>query len=235
MIILFLQIINIESQKIIGNYESNELKDTILKNEIENKSKELISQIKLENNSVKKHISLKSFSNVSLEIYYLLTNSNILYLSFNKFPSDNSLEFKDNYIFELLENIDSQNIIKFVDENNKLTNVGQQNLRMCIDKYYNALNYNAREIFVKNNSENKINKIYNEQRSEEEDERNETHNNIKDINEIEENSLNVRNTPEEIIDKNLQKKMKEEEERNKVITFFSVTSLLIMIIYILVK
>ena len=99
MIILFLQIINIESQEIIGNFESNELKDSILKNEIENKSKEIISQIKLDNKSVKKHISIKSFSNVSLEIYYLLANSNILYLSFNKFPSDNSVVFKDNYIY----------------------------------------------------------------------------------------------------------------------------------------
>ena len=50
MSILYLQIICLDSQDIIGSYVSNELeKNKALKKEIDNKSNELIPKIKTEN------------------------------------------------------------------------------------------------------------------------------------------------------------------------------------------
>ena len=59
MSILFLQIVDLEDKEIIGTYENNVLNNSSLKNEIESKSKELISQIKSESISVKKNINFK--------------------------------------------------------------------------------------------------------------------------------------------------------------------------------
>ena len=236
MSILYLQIIGLDSQDIIGSYISNELeKNKTLKKEIDNKSNELIPKIKTENKSKKKHINLKNDSNNSIEIFYLVTDTNILYLSFILLDSESLNTFKDNYIYELLEDIDFQNIKKFVDKNNKLENVGQQNLRICIDKYYNTYKYNkSKNNFEENKSLIKRNKNENKLNDEKENEKNENNDILQDINEneIEDTSMDVQDSSEK--EKDLEKK-KKEIERNKVIIYFATTSFLTLIIYILVK
>ena len=173
MSVLYLQIICLDSQNIIGSYISNELeKNKTLKKEIDNKSNELIPKIKTENKSKKNHINLKNDSNNSIEIFYLVTNTNILYLSFILLDSKSLKTFKDNYVYELLEDIDFQNIKKFVDKNNKLENVSQQNLRICIDKYHNTYKYNkSKNNFKKNKSLIKRNKNENKLNDEKENEK----------------------------------------------------------------
>ena len=108
MSLLYLEIINLETQFSIGTYEIPELNNTPLKNEIESKSKELISQIKPENRSVKKKLNFKNDPNKTIDIYYLSTNDGILYLSFIELSSSNMKTFKENFIYELLENIESK-------------------------------------------------------------------------------------------------------------------------------
>ena len=115
MSILYLQIINLETQEIIGIYEHNELKDPLVKKELEDKCKELLSQIKIENKTIKNQIQFKKDPNKTIDIYYLSTIEGLLYLSFIEIIPANSKLFKDNNIYELLENLDSQNITKFVD------------------------------------------------------------------------------------------------------------------------
>ena len=236
MSILYLQIICLDSQDIIGSYVSNELeKNKTLKKEIDNKSNELIPKIKTENKSKKNHINLKNDSNNSIEIFYLVTDTNILYLSFILLDSESLKTFKDNYVYELLEDIDFQNIKKFVDKNNKLENVSQQNLRICIDKYHNTYKYNkSKNNFEENKSLIKRNKNENKLNDEKENEKNENNDILQDINEneIEDISMDVKDSSEK--EKDLEKK-KKEIERNKVIIYFATTSFLTLIIYILVK
>ena len=49
-------------------YESPDLKDAKLKKEIEDKSNELISTIKTEVSSIKKHLKFKEINNNSIDI-----------------------------------------------------------------------------------------------------------------------------------------------------------------------
>ena len=141
MSILFLQIINLEDKTVIGTYETKELNNSSIKIEIETKSKELISQIKTENITVKKSLNFKNEKNGTIDIYYLSTNNGTLYLSFVEVTTSMSNSFKDNYIYELLENLETQNIKKFVGDDDKLSNVGLQNLKMSIENYNNTYNY----------------------------------------------------------------------------------------------
>ena len=241
MSVLFLQLINLEAQEIIGTYKHKELYNSPLEKEVEEKSKELIPNIKPENKSLNKHINFKNDSNNSIEIYYSLTNSNILYLSFIKLTEESSKTFKDNFIYELLEDIDSQNIIKFVDENKKLTNVGLQNLRIRIDKYHNTYNYESGEITNENDYENEklnvINSHINDIQNDMKENVKNMINNMQDINEIEGKSLNIKDSSVQFKKgaNILKKKMENENYRNKVVTFISVTFFITIIVYILIK
>ena len=241
MSILYLQIINLESQEVIGTYEHAEIKNSSYKKEIEDKSKELLVQLKPENKSVKKHINFKNDTNKSIEIYYLSTNSGTLYLSFIELNSKISKTFKDNYIYELLENIDSQNIKKFVDDNDKLSNVGLQNLRMSIDNYHNTYNYESGESLIEDDPQNAKISIINNQIN---DVKNDMKENVKnmmsnmsDMNEIEGKSVSIKDSSFQFQKdaKTLENKMKKEACRNKAILFIVVSSLLTLIIYLLVK
>jgi hypothetical protein len=241
MSILYLQIINLESQEVIGTYEHAEIKNASYKKEIEDKSKELLVQIKPENKSVKKHINFKNDSNKSIEIYYLSTNSGTLYLSFIELNSKTSKTFKDNFIYELLENIDSQNIKKFVDDNDKLSNVGLQNLRMSIDNYHNTYNYESGESLIEDDPQNAKISIINNQIN---DVKNDMKENVKnmmsnmsDMNEIEGKSVSIKDTSFQFQKdaKTLENKMKREACKNKIILFIVITFLLTLIIYLLVK
>ena len=241
MSILYFQIINLETQNIIGVYEHPELKNTSLKKELEDKSKELIPTIQTVNKSIKNHFNFKNDSNKTIEIYYLSTNSGTLYLSFIELTSESSKTFKDNYVYELLENIDSQNIKKFVNDDDKLTNVGSQNLRMSIDNYHNTYNYDSGEILIEDDQQsNKISIINNQINDVKNDMKENVKNmmnNMSDMNEIEGKSVSIKDTSFQFQrdSKNLENKMKKAAVRNKVILFITFTALLTLVIYILVK
>ena len=241
MSILYFQIINLETQNIIGVYEHPELKNTSLKKELEDKSKELIPTIQTVNKSIKNHFNFKNDSNKTIEIYYLSTNSGTLYLSFIELTSESSKTFKDNYVYELLENIDSQNIKKFVNDDDKLTNVGLQNLRMSIDNYHNTYNYDSGESLIEDNPQsNKISIINNQINDVKNDMKENVKNmmnNMSDMNEIEGKSVSIKDTSFQFQrdSKNLENKMKKAAVRNKVILFITFTALLTLVIYILVK
>ena len=241
MSILYFQIINLETQNIIGVYEHPELKNTSLKKELEDKSKELIPTIQTVNKSIKNHFNFKNDSNKTIEIYYLSTNTGTLYLSFIELTSESSKTFKDNYVYELLENIDSQNIKKFVNDDDKLTNVGLQNLRMSIDNYHNTYNYDSGESLIEDNPQsNKISIINNQINDVKNDMKENVKNmmnNMSDMNEIEGKSVSIKDTSFQFQrdSKNLENKMKKAAVRNKVILFITFTALLTLVIYILVK
>ena len=241
MSILYFQIINLETQNIIGVYEHPELKNTSLKKELEDKSKELIPTIQTVNKSIKNHFNFKNDSNKTIEIYYLSTNSGTLYLSFIELTLESSKTFKDNYVYELLENIDSQNIKKFVNDDDKLTNVGLQNLRMSIDNYHNTYNYDSGEILIEDDQQsNKISIINNQINDVKNDMKENVKNmmnNMSDMNEIEGKSVSIKDTSFQFQrdSKNLENKMKKAAVRNKVILFITFTALLALVIYILVK
>jgi hypothetical protein len=241
MSILYFQIINLETQNIIGVYEHPELKNTSLKKELEDKSKELIPTIQTVNKSIKNHFNFKNDSNKTIEIYYLSTNSGTLYLSFIELTSESSKTFKDNYVYELLENIDSQNIKKFVNDDDKLTNVGLQNLRMSIDNYHNTYNYDSGESLIEDDPQsNKISIINNQINDVKNDMKENVKNmmnNMSDMNEIEGKSVSIKDTSFQFQrdSKNLENKMKKAAVRNKVILFITFTALLALVIYILVK
>jgi hypothetical protein len=241
MSILYLEIINLESQQSLGAYEHGELKNSPLKKEIEDKSKELMTQIKTETKSVKKHIHFKNDSKKSIEIYYLCTNSGTLYLAYIELTTENSKIFKDNYIYELLEDIDSQNIKKFVDEDDKLSNVGQQNLRMYIDKYHNNYNFDSGEGLIDDDPQtNKISIINSQINDVKNDMKQNVKNmmtNMQEMNEIEGKSVSIKDTSFQFQkdSKALENKMKRAALRNKILLFVAVATFLAIVIYIFLK
>ena len=240
MSILFFRIINLESKEIIGTYIIPEINNSSLKNEIESKSQELLNQIKTEKRAVKKHINFKNDSNKSIDIYYLSTNNGILYLSFIEITSSNSKSFKENYIYELLENIDSQNIKKFVGDDGKLTNVGLQNLKMSIENYHNTYNYGNESLIDDDPQSHKISIINSQINDVKNDMKENVKNmmtNMSDMNEIEGKSVSIKDTSFQFQQdaKNLENKMRRQAFRNKMILFIVIACLLGIIIYMFLK
>ena len=240
MSILFFRMINLESKEIIGTYIIPEINNLSLKNEIESKSQELLNQIKTEKRAVKKHINFKNDSNKSIDIYYLSTNNGILYLSFIEITSSNSKSFKENYIYELLENIDSQNIKKFVGDDGKLTNVGLQNLKMSIENYHNTYNYGNESLIDDDPQSHKISIINSQINDVKNDMKENVKNmmtNMSDMNEIEGKSVSIKDTSFQFQQdaKNLENKMRRQAFRNKMILFIVIACLLGIIIYMFLK
>ena len=239
MSILFLQIIDLEDKEIIGTYENNVLNNSSLKNEIESKSKELISQIKAESLSVKKNINFKKEENETIDIYYLSTN-NILYLSFIKITSSYSKAFKDSYIYELLENLESQNVTKFVGDDGKLSNVGLQNLKISKDNYHNTYNYGKESPIDSIPQSKKISAINSQINDVKNDMKENVKNmitNMQDMNEIEGKAVNIKDSSFQFQrdSKNLENKMSRINCRNRILVFVVISFLWIIILYILIK
>ena len=149
--------------------------------------------------------------------------------------------FKDNYVYELLENIDSQNIKKFVDDEDKLTIVGLQNLRMCIDNYHNTYNYDSGETLIEDDSQNNKISIINNQINDVKNDMKENvkhmMNNMSDMNEIEGKSVSIKDTSFQFQrdSKSLENKMKKAALKNKMILFIALSLVLCLIIYLLFK
>ena len=240
MSILYFEILDVDSQETIGTYEIPELNNNSLKSEIESKRKELLSQIKTENKSVKKHINFKNDTNKSIDIYYLSTNNGILYLSFIEILSSNSKTFKESYIYELLENLDSQNIKKFVGDDEKLSNVGLQNLKISIDNYHNTYNFGNESVIEDDSQSQKISII----NSQIDDVKNDMKQNVKnmmtnmnDMNEIEGKSVSIKDSSFEFQknSKILENKMKRKNCISRFLLFIIIGFMTGIIIYILLK
>ena len=129
--IYYFLIANQVTQKEIGTFVDNSATGNSINdfNIIVEKSKEILHSSELNQNKNRRNrLMLQNYN-----IYYIVTNSNILYLAAVK---KNSIYCeKESLIFELIEDIDHQGIKKLVDKNGELTNVGRQNLKFSIEKY----------------------------------------------------------------------------------------------------
>ena len=240
MSILYLQIVDVDSKEVIGIYENVDLKDVKLKKEIEDKCSELISQIKTEISTKKKSLKFKNINNKSIEIYYLSTNNGTLYLSFLELNEETEKTFKDNYIYEFLENIESQNLKKLVDDDGKLSKAGQQNLKIAIENYHNTYNLGKESLIDDDPQSKKINIInshINEVKNNMKDNVKNMMNNMQDMNEIEGKSVSIKDTSFQFQkdSKDLEKKMKRRALRNKIIFGVVIVIIAGIVIYSLVK
>ena len=129
--VYYFLIANQETQKEIGSFVDNsDTANTITDfNNIVAKSKEILHSNELTNNKNRRNRMLLENHN----IYYIVTNSNILYLAAVR--KNSKYCEQENLIFELIEDIDHQGMKKLVDKNGELTNVGRQNLKFSIEKY----------------------------------------------------------------------------------------------------
>ena len=100
-------------------------------------------------------------------------------------------------VFELLEDIESQNIKKFIDDDDKLSNVGQQNLRMYIDKYHSNYSLEGESLIDDDPQSQKISIINSQINDVKNDMKNNVKNmmtNMQDMNEIEGKSVSIKDT-----------------------------------------
>ena len=240
MSIVYLQIVDVDSKETLGIYEKSDLKDDKLKKEIQDKCKELISQIKTEILSSKKHLDFKKLDNKSIEIYYLSTNNGTLYISFLELTEKTSKEFKDNYIYEFLENIESQNLKKLVDDNGKLSKAGHQNLKMAIENYHNTYNIGNENLIDDDPQSNKIsiiNNHINDVKNDMKENVKNMMNNMNDMNEIEGKSVSIKDTSLQVRrdSKDLENKMRRAALRNKIIIGIVIVAIVGFVAYKLLK
>ena len=240
MSIVYLQIVDVDSKETLGIYEKSDLKDDKLKKEIQDKCKELISQIKTEILSSKKHLDFKKLDNKSIEIYYLSTNNGTLYISFLELTEKASKEFKDNYIYEFLENIESQNLKKLVDDNGKLSKAGHQNLKMAIENYHNTYNIGNENLIDDDPQSNKIsiiNNHINDVKNDMKENVKNMMNNMNDMNEIEGKSVSIKDTSLQFRrdSKDLENKMRRAALRNKIIIGIVIVAIVGFVAYKLLK
>ena len=229
MSIVYLQIVDVDLKETLGIYENAELQDQKLKKEIESKCKELISQIKTEISTVKKHLNFKNLDNKTIDIYYLSTNNGTLYLTFLELNDQTSKSFKDNYIYEFLENIESQNLKKLVDDDGKLSKAGHQNLKIAIENYHNTYHLGNETLIDDDPQSHKISIIN--------DHINDVKNNMNDMNEIEGKSVSIKDTSFQFQkdSRELEKKMRRAALRNKIIIGVVIIAVAGLAIYALMK
>ena len=240
MSIVYLQIVDVDSKDTIGIYEDPNLKDAQLKKEIEDKSNELISTIKTEVSSIKKHLKFKEINNNSIDIYYLSTNNGTFYLTFLELNAQTEKDFKDNYIYEFLEKIESQNLKKLVDDDGKLSKAGHQNLKIAIQNYHNSYNLGKDSLIEDDPQSQKINVINNHindvKNNMKENVKN-MMNNMTDMSGIESKSVSIKDTSFTFQKdaKDLENKMRRLRWRNRIILGIVVVTILGLIIYGLFK
>ena len=138
MSILYICIINQNKQSILGSYNPIEIENSTLKNQIENKVHDLKNKIKIENAIEKNVINFQTLSDKVINIYYSLLNNGFLYIIFVEILSIYLESFKDDSIFDFIEQIETQGIKLNVDSSGNLTNVGRQNLKFSVEKYQNT-------------------------------------------------------------------------------------------------
>ena len=244
MSILYICIINQNTQSIIGSYNPVEIENSTLKSQMENKVNELKNKIKIENGIEKNVINFQILSDKKINIYYSLLNNGYLYIIFVEILLIYLESFKDESIYELIEQIETQGIKLNVDSSGKLTNVGRQNLKFSVEKYQNTF-FQSNEmgsslIEEAPPQDNKIAVINEQIRGVSNDMKNNVKNmitNIQDINEIENKSVAIKDTSFQFRRDSmaLENKMKKNARRNKIILAIAVILLVIIIIYYMVK
>ena len=240
MSIVYLQIVDVDLKETLGIYENAELQDQKLKKEIESKCKELISQIKTEISTVKKHLNFKNLDNKTIDIYYLSTNNGTLYLTFLELNDQTSKSFKDNYIYEFLENIESQNLKKLVDDDGKLSKAGHQNLKIAIENYHNTYHLGNETLIDDDPQSHKISIIndhINDVKNNMKQNVKNMINNMQDMNEIEGKSVSIKDTSFQFQkdSRELEKKMRRAALRNKIIIGVVIIAVAGLVIYVLLK
>jgi hypothetical protein len=152
------------THKEIGNMIDSSIESVDMKehNTVLSNSKEIFLNSSEENIKNKKNlIQIEKF-----KIYFTLKNNGTFYLAciLHTDQEEKSLEEKkQKLIFDLIDDVDNQNIKKMVNKNGELTNVGKQNLRFTIDKKQSELTEQKDEmnsdLFESKNSDSSINKI----------------------------------------------------------------------------
>ena len=233
MSILFLQISNLETKNVIGTYLPLEMQNSSLKDELEKKSNELLNSITVDNESKKRGIDFKTIKEKAIKIFYYTTNRGILYLSFIEISLLDLPKFEENNVYDLFLNLENQNIIKLVNDNGKLTNVGIQNLKFSIEKYQQSndlvddaqthkislINDHLND--VKNNMKENVKNLMN---------------NMQDMNEIEGKSVSIKDTSLRFRrdSKGLENRMRRNFYRNSII-FVCLVIALAFILYLFFK
>ena len=203
-----------------------------------------MNKINPENGPEKNRINFQTSSEKIINIYYSLLNKGILYIVFVEILSIYLDNFQDESIFELMEEIDSQGIISNTDKNGKLNNIGKQNLKFAVEKYQNSF-FEGKEL-VSNPSlieeapkDNKIAVINEQIKGVQNDMKNNVKNiitNIQDINEMENKSVAIKDASFQFRKDSaaLEKKMKKNAFRNKIILTVVVIIILSLFIYFII-
>jgi hypothetical protein len=241
MSILYICIVNQNNQSILGSYNTVDINNSSLKNSIENKIYELISKIRVENAPEKDVVNFQTLSDKKIDIYYSLISKGILYIVFVEVLSIYLEHFKDDSIFELIEEIDNQGIKSNLDSSGKLSNVGQQNLKFIVEKYQNTFFSgndigNSPSLIEEAPKDNKIAVINEQIKGVSNDMKNNVKNmitNINDINEIENKSVAIKDTSFQFRRDSLalEKKMRRNVWRNRILLTIVVVFLIAIIIY----
>ena len=241
MSIIYLCIANQKNKSIIGSYNPIEMEKSSLKDSIEKKALELINKINPENGPEKNRINFQTSSDKIINIYYNLINKGILYIVFVEIMSVYLDNFKDESIFELIEEIDNQGIKSNIDKSGKLNNIGKQNLKFSVEKYQNS--FFAEKDFATNPSlieeapkDNKIAVINEQIKGVQNDMKNNVKNmvvNIQDINEMENKSSVIKDASFQFRKDSLalEKKMKKNYFRSKIILTIVIVTVLALFIY----
>ena len=153
-----------QTHKEIGTLTDNSINSLDIKdhNTVLSNSKEIFSNSSEEKIKNKKNlIQIEKF-----KMLFTLKNNGTFYLAciiINEKDEKNIEEKKQKLIFDLIDDVDNQNIRKLVNKNGELTNVGKQNLRFTIDKKERELNEEkgdfTSDLFERSNSDPSINKI----------------------------------------------------------------------------
>lgn len=234
------------THKEIGNIADNSNDNYSINdyNEVLSNSKELF--LKSAEDKIKNKRNLFTIEN--FKIYFTLKNNGTFYLACIKKDEskDNELEKKkEKLIFDLIDDIDNQNIKKLVNKNGELTNVGKQNLKFSIEKKERELIEEKEEDFSsdflqRSNSDSSINKIsflnnqLNDIKQDVKLSVKNMINNVNDMKEIDTKSAQIKDTSFKYQQDaaNLERKMKCRKNLMKIV-FYSI--LAIPVIYVLYK
>jgi hypothetical protein len=155
---------DLQTHKEIGTLTDNSINSLDIKdhNTVLSNSKEIFNNSSEEKIKNKKNlIQIEKF-----KMLFTLKNNGTFYLAciiINEKDEKNIEEKKQKLIFDLIDDVDNQNIRKLVNKNGELTNVGKQNLRFTIDKKERELNEEkgdfTSDLFERSNSDPSINKI----------------------------------------------------------------------------
>lgn len=181
MSVLLLRICNIKERNILIDYYANDMdnpNNKELKDEITNKVNEQYSKLKFEDGIDKNSLNIKTLNDKTIELFYFVTTAGYAYIAVVEILSVYLENFSDASIYELFEKIDTTGIKKLVDKNtNKITNVGEQNLKYLIDNYKDSYNNTSNGLIEEDKKDSKIDKINNQIN----DAKNEMQNNVKNM------------------------------------------------------